>query len=58
LIAVGFKGISYSYDYGENWQQLSDEPFYTIDFINEFVAYAAGKNRISKLIFMENAIEE
>jgi len=57
MVAVGFKGISYSCDYGENWEQLSDEPFYTIAFVNEFVAYAAGKNRIAKLVFMENTTE-
>jgi photosystem II stability/assembly factor-like uncharacterized protein len=54
LVAVGFKGVSYSSDYGENWEQLSDEPFYTLAFVNEFVAYAAGKNRIAKITFMEN----
>lgn len=57
IIAVGYKGISYSSDYGKSWKKLSDESFYTIAFINEFVAYAAGKNRISKLTFMENTGE-
>jgi len=51
LVAVGFEGISYSKDAGENWIQLSDESFYTLKFINESEAFAAGKGRISKLIF-------
>lgn len=51
LIAVGFEGIDYSSDAGETWKQLSDEGFYSIRFLNDSVAYAAGKGRISKLIF-------
>ncbi len=51
LIAVGFTGISYSYDMGESWKDLSNESFYTIRFQNDTVAYAAGKNRIAKLVF-------
>ncbi len=53
LVAVGFKGIDYSNDAGETWKHLSDEGFYTIRFLNDSVAYAAGKGRISKLIFRE-----
>jgi len=51
LVAVGFTGISYSKDGGAHWKALSKESFYTIRFINDSVAYAAGKNRISKLLF-------
>jgi len=51
LIAVGFKGIDYSSDGGKSWKHLSDESFYTIRFLNEKEAYAAGANRIAKLIF-------
>ena len=51
LVAIGFEGIAYSYDRGETWKQLSDEPFYTLRFLNDSIAYAAGKDRISKLIF-------
>lgn len=53
LIAVGYTGISYSHDTGKTWTQLCDEGFYTISFLNEFTAYAAGENKISKLIFLE-----
>lgn len=51
IIALGFTGISYSSDTGITWKQLSDESFYTIRFLNDSIAYAAGKNRITKLTF-------
>ncbi|TVZ27718.1 sortilin (neurotensin receptor 3) [Gillisia sp. Hel_I_86] len=51
LIAVGFTGISYSKDAGKSWNNLSSEGFYTIRFLNDSIAYAAGKNRIAKLRF-------
>ena len=53
LVAVGFNGIDYSNDAGNSWKHLSDEGFYTIRFLNDSVAYAAGKGRISKLTFKE-----
>jgi photosystem II stability/assembly factor-like uncharacterized protein len=53
LVAVGFKGVDYSSDAGESWTHLSDEGFYTIRFLNDSVAYAAGNKRISKLTFRE-----
>lgn len=53
LVAIGFKGIDYSNDSGSTWKHLSDEGFYTIRFLNDSVAYAAGQGRISKLIFRE-----
>ena len=51
LVAIGFKGIDYSHDYGNTWKHLSDEGFYTLRFLNDSVAYAAGAGRISKLTF-------
>lgn len=51
IVALGFTGISYSSDQGNSWKQLSDESFYTIRFLNDSIAYAAGKNRIAKLTF-------
>ncbi len=53
LVAVGFKGLDYSNDSGDSWTHLSDEGFYTVRFLNDSVAYAAGKGRISKLTFRE-----
>ncbi len=51
LVAVGFKGIDYSNDSGYSWKHLSDEGFYTIRFLNDSIACAAGQGRISKLTF-------
>lgn len=53
LVAIGFKGIDYSNDSGNSWKHLSDEGFYTIRFLNDSIAYAAGTGRISKLVFRE-----
>jgi photosystem II stability/assembly factor-like uncharacterized protein len=51
LVAVGFEGIDYSQDAGDTWIHLSDEGYYTLRFLNDSVAYAAGKGRLSKLSF-------
>jgi len=51
VVAVGFPGISYSNDAGESWKELSDEGFYAIEFVNDTLAFASGRNKISKLIF-------
>lgn len=51
IVAVGFTGIDYTSDGGESWKNLSEEGFYTIRFLNDSTAYAAGKGRIAKLSF-------
>lgn len=51
IVSIGFTGISYSNDMGESWKKLSKESFYTLRFVSDTVAYAAGKNRIAKLSF-------
>ncbi|WP_158973493.1 oxidoreductase [Cellulophaga sp. L1A9] len=51
LVAIGFTGISYSSDLGATWKKLSDEGFFTLRFKNDSVAYAAGKGRVSELVF-------
>ena len=52
LVALGFTGISFSSNKGAKWKELSaDTSFYTFRFLNDSVAYAAGKNRIAKLEF-------
>ncbi len=53
IVAVGSKGISYSNDFGESWLQLSNEGFYAIEFVNDTLAFASGRNKISKLVFKE-----
>ncbi|GAB5399859.1 MAG: hypothetical protein Aureis2KO_14440 [Aureisphaera sp.] len=51
LIAVGSPGISYSNDQGNTWVELSDEGFYALEFVNDSVAFASGRKKVSKLLF-------
>ncbi|MDH7447205.1 WD40/YVTN/BNR-like repeat-containing protein [Aquimarina sp. 2201CG14-23] len=51
MIATGFTGISISNDAGNTWKEISKEGFYTMRFINDSTAVAAGKNRIATLNF-------
>jgi len=51
ILATGFSGIHYSKDGGKSWEELSKEGFYTLRFVNDTLAYAAGKGRIAKLAF-------
>ena len=53
LVAVGFEGIDYSKDGGSAWKHLSDEGVYSLRFLNDSVAFAAGKGKLSKLTFRE-----
>jgi len=53
LVAIGFQGVDYSNDSGNSWKHLSDEGYYTIRFLNDSTAYAAGSGRIAKLTFRE-----
>ena len=51
IVAVGFTGIAYSNNRGGTWRTLSDEGFYTLRFLNDSTAIAAGRYRIAKIIF-------
>ncbi len=51
ILVVGYKGIDYSNDYGNTWRNFSDESYYTFRFLNDSVAFAAGKAKISKFVF-------
>jgi photosystem II stability/assembly factor-like uncharacterized protein len=51
IVAVGSPGISYSPDGGDSWTELSREGFYAVEFVNDTLAFASGRNRIVKLIF-------
>lgn len=51
MVAVGLTGIVYSQDFGASWMNLSEEPFYTLRFVNDSTAYAAGRYRIGLLSF-------
>lgn len=51
IVAVGSPGISISSDSGDSWMDISEEGFYAIEFVNDSIAFASGRNKISKLIF-------
>ncbi len=52
LVVVGVNGLFYSHDSGNSWTQFSkDATFYTIRFLNETTAIAAGKDKIVKIVF-------
>lgn len=57
VVAAGFEGISFSRDGGHHWKPLSGEGFYTLRFLNDSVAYAAGKGRIARLDFKQQNID-
>ncbi len=49
IIAVGSPGVSYSYDRGQTWTELSKEGYFAIEFVNDSIAFASGNNKIGKL---------
>lgn len=52
IVTVGHSGLYYSSDNGATWKQLSnDKDLYTIRFIDNHTAIAAGKNKIVKIEF-------
>ena len=52
LVVVGATGLHYSSNGGVSWKQLSDDKtLYTIRFLDENTAFAAGKNKIVRIDF-------
>jgi photosystem II stability/assembly factor-like uncharacterized protein len=50
LVAVGTSGLYYSSDSGNSWKQLfADKTLYTIRFLDENTAFAAGKDKIIQI---------
>lgn len=49
IMAVGSPGVSYSYDRGQTWSELSKEGYFAIEFVNDSIAFASGNNKIDKL---------
>ena len=49
IFAVGKTGISFSNDAGKSWKKLSDEGFYSIQFIDKNTAWLSGNEKIAKL---------
>ncbi|AOW09822.1 WD40/YVTN/BNR-like repeat-containing protein [Flavobacterium gilvum] len=52
IVTVGASGIYYSADGGANWVQFSKDPgLYTIRFVDETTAIAAGRNKMIRIRF-------
>jgi photosystem II stability/assembly factor-like uncharacterized protein len=52
IVAVGASGLYYSSDGGVNWVQYSQDPsLYTIRFVNDTTAVAAGRNKMIRIRF-------
>lgn len=52
LVTVGASGLYYSSDSGNTWKQLAaDSSLYTIRFIDNHTAIAAGKNKMIRINF-------
>lgn len=52
LVTVGASGLFYSSDSGENWKKmLDDTTLYTLKFVNDSTAIAAGKSKLLQLNF-------
>lgn len=52
VVTVGYSGLQYSSDNGSTWKQFSkDKDLYTIRFIDNNTAIAAGKNKIIRIKF-------
>ncbi len=52
IVSVGTSGLFYSKDKGTTWKQLSsDNSLFTIRFIDNKTAIAAGKDKIIRIIF-------
>ena len=54
LVSVGTSGLYYSYDSGNSWKQLAtDSSLFTIRFIDNQTAIAAGKNKMIRIKFLK-----
>lgn len=54
LVSVGANGIYYSFNSGNSWKQLALDPsLYTIRFIDDHTAIAAGKNKMIRIQFIK-----
>ncbi len=55
LVSVGANGLFYSKNKGTTWKQLSsDSSLYTIRFVDNVTAIAAGKDKIIRVRFLSN----
>jgi hypothetical protein len=54
LVSIGASGLYYSYDSGNSWKQLAtDTSLFTIRFVDNHTAIAAGKNKMIRINFLK-----
>ncbi|TDE03856.1 sialidase family protein [Flavobacterium hiemivividum] len=54
LVTVGASGLYYSADRGNSWRQLTTDPsLFTIRFLDNHTAIAAGKNKMIRINFIK-----
>ena len=52
LVSVGASGLYYSSNSGKTWNQFATDPsLFTIRFLNDTTAIAAGKDKIIRIVF-------
>ena len=51
VVTVGHQGIDISNDGGTTWHHISDQSLFTLRFLNQKTAFAAGKNGVYRLDF-------
>lgn len=51
IVVAGSLGISYSNDGGNHWVELSKEGVFSLEFVNDSIAFASGNNKILRLKF-------
>jgi len=49
VFAVGKRGISFSNDGGNSWSKISNDSYYTIQFLDRNTAWLSGNNKIARL---------
>ena len=50
IFAVGKTGVSYSNNGGLNWNEVNNDSYYTIQFVDKNTAWLTGNTKIGKLI--------
>ncbi|WP_158837586.1 sialidase family protein [Polaribacter sp. L3A8] len=50
VFAVGKTGISYSNNGGLSWANVSNEAYYSIQFVDRNIAWLSGNNKLGKLV--------
>lgn len=51
IFAVGKTGVAFSNDGGKTWTQVSDDSYYSIQFVDKHTAWLSGHKKIGKLVF-------